>query len=522
MRRNARISLFAAGVLALAACGGEAEDSAGNSLPIIHLAAGGSAAGASGAAEDALSMPMRVANVRFVAAGELPALDTPATAWRYPAGAQPDPAAVARIAEAFGVTGELVALAADQGGGWVVGPTDGSAGAVYVSADPTLSWYYSAPWTDEGWAAVECETVDPAVGEATSDTLVAPVDTVVVPPDTPVGTAVDGSSVERAVAPSPVPVCPEPEPPVGVPTAAAAEASARSLMTSIGLDPEAYTLETYADEWGAGVTAWGELDGIRSPMSVSVGYGAEGAVTYAGGTLAEPVAVGEYPRVGTAVGLERLNSDWMERYWAAADGPMPLAAAAEADAGAPAGGADVAAPEPAPDAVPDTGPVVEPEEIVITVVAVEADLWQVWDRDGATWLLPAYAFVDADGGRSLIPAVPDEYLDIAPAEEVPLATEPVPDTAPAGSDVPATEPPATTPDTTPDPTEPGVVLPTDADAASIVGLDESEAQQLVEERGWVFRVVQRDGVDLAVTMDYREDRLNAQVADGVVIAATVG
>jgi hypothetical protein len=514
MRGTARISLVAAGVLALAACGGEAEDSAGDSLPIIHLAAGGSAAGASGTAEDALSMPMRVANVRFVATGELPALDSPATAYRYPVGAQPDPAAVARIAEAFGVTGELVALPADQGGGWVVGPTDGSAGAVYVSADPMLSWYYSAPWTDGGWAAVGCEAVDPAVGEATTDTLVAPVDTAVVPPDTPADTVAD-----PAADPAPVPVCPEPEPPVGVPTAAEAEASVRSLMASIGLDPEAYTLETYADEWGAGVTAWGELDGIRSPMSVSVGYGAEGAVTYAGGTLAVPVVVGEYPRVGTSVGLERLNSDWMERYWAATDGPMPLAAAAEADAGTTGGGvADVAAPEPAPD----TEPLVEPEEIVITVVAVEADLWQVWDRDGSTWLLPAYAFVDADGGRSLIPAVPDEYLDIAPAEEVPPVTEPLPDTAPVGSDVPSTEPPATTPDTAPVPTEPAIVLPTEADAAAIVGLDEAEAQQLVEERGWVFRVVQRDGVDLTVTMDYREDRLDAKVTDGVVIAATIG
>jgi hypothetical protein len=289
-------------------------------------------------------------------------------------------------------------------------------------------------------------------------------------------------------------------------------------MTSIGLDPDAYTLETYADEWGAGVTAWGELDGIRSPMSVSVGFGAEGAVTYAGGTLAEPVAVGEYPRVGTAAGLERLNGDWMERYWAATDGPMPLAAAAEAGGAAEGGVADVAAPEPAPD----TEPVVEPEEIVITVVAVEADLWQVWDQDDSTWLLPAYAFVDADGGRSLIPAVPDEYLDIAPAEEVPPVTEPLPDTAPDGSDVPVTEPPATVPDTAPVPTEPTVVLPTDADAASLVGLTEAEAQKLVEERGWVFRVVQRDGVDLAVTMDFREDRLDAKIAAGVVVAATIG
>lgn len=522
MRRTARISLLAAGLLALAACGGEAQESAGDSLPIIHLASGGGWAGASGTAEDALSISKRAANVRFVAAGDLPALDVPATAWRYPLGGQPDPATVARLADVFGVSGEMAVLPADQGGGWVVGPTDGSGGALYVSADPTLSWYYSAPWSDVGVAAVECASGGSAAETTTADTATA--DTATAEPVTAepgdVGT-VDPSG-GPAVDPGPVPVCSEPEPPVGVPTKDEAEASARALLTSLGLDPGAYTLETYADDWSAGVTAWSELGGIRSPVAVVVGYGAEGAVTYAGGALAEPVAVGEYPRVGTTVGLERLNSDWMERYWSAAGGPMPLGAGADAisaETGAgvagstmegpdAAGAPDVAVPEPAPD----TEPVVEPEEIVITVVSVEADLWQVWDRDGSAWLVPAYAFIDADGGRTLIPAVPDEYLDVAPAEGVPPVTEPVPDTAaPVGSDVPVTDPPATT-----------VVLPDDADTASLVGLEETEAQKVVEEHGWVFRVIQRDGVDLVVTMDFREDRINAKVADGVVIEASTG
>ena len=63
---------------------------------------------------------------------------------------------------------------------------------------------------------------------------------------------------------------------------------------------------------------------------------------------------------------------------------------------------------------------------------------------------------------------------------------------------------------------------TDAVAVRLVGLDESTAEALAEERGCSFRVVRRDGVSLPVTMDLRSNRINATVLSGRVTAVDVG
>lgn len=52
-----------------------------------------------------------------------------------------------------------------------------------------------------------------------------------------------------------------------------------------------------------------------------------------------------------------------------------------------------------------------------------------------------------------------------------------------------------------------------------VGLNESEAVELAEERDRPHRVVHRDGEDLPVTMDLRPERINFWVEDGVVFQA---
>jgi hypothetical protein len=52
-----------------------------------------------------------------------------------------------------------------------------------------------------------------------------------------------------------------------------------------------------------------------------------------------------------------------------------------------------------------------------------------------------------------------------------------------------------------------------------IGLTETEADARAEAAGLTTRVVGVDGMDLAVTMDFRPDRLNLMVFDGVVVAA---
>ena len=131
--------------------------------------------------------------------------------------------------------------------------------------------------------------------------------------------------------------------------------------------------------------------------------------------------------------------------------------------------------EPAPG-------VAEPE--VATLVDVRADFWWAWDVDGSVWLLPAYTFIDTEDRAHTVPAITDEYL--------------------------VTETPATT-------VPPTTLPPTTGRARRIVGLAVDEATgSLAAARPDRLRVVREDGVDLIVTEDYSESRLNVAVEAGVV------
>ncbi len=55
------------------------------------------------------------------------------------------------------------------------------------------------------------------------------------------------------------------------------------------------------------------------------------------------------------------------------------------------------------------------------------------------------------------------------------------------------------------------------DNTAYLGLTEEEAGDLAEEEGLEHRVINRDGEALVVTMDFRPNRLNFWVEDGVVI-----
>ena len=112
----------------------------------------------------------------------------------------------------------------------------------------------------------------------------------------------------RSLPTSVMPECAAPEPPVGVPTKDEALATAKQLFADWGYDVDSYQFdEPYADEWGASVNASLLLDGMKAPVMLSVGFGENGAVTYASGSLAEPQRGADYPTIGAAAGLERLK-----------------------------------------------------------------------------------------------------------------------------------------------------------------------------------------------------------------------
>ena len=60
-----------------------------------------------------------------------------------------------------------------------------------------------------------------------------------------------------------------------------------------------------------------------------------------------------------------------------------------------------------------------PQQVTVTLVDVQPDVWWAWDVDGSVWLLPAYRFIGDDGGWYTVPAVTDEFLIQVPVDTIP-------------------------------------------------------------------------------------------------------
>ncbi|HEX4984084.1 MAG TPA: hypothetical protein VFV63_20440 [Ilumatobacteraceae bacterium] len=432
----------------------------------------------------------------------LPALPTNSTGYHFPAGVTVDAAEVARVAAALGVEGEPQEVTSDTVNltTWRVGPDDGTAPALFVSNDGQLSWYYSTAWAT---AAVEGCGVSGSDGSVTGS---------VIEVDAATGVAVaEPAPADDTVAPdqppaSPPPAieeCPTPEPPAGVPTAEEATTKANELLTALGEDPAAFELETYADEWNASVAAYPTTDGVTWPSGYSFSFAGAGALQYASGTLAEPVATGPYPLVDVDTAIARLSDQ--NGMWGYGGVDVLAVDARETEAAAPD---EVARDRTADDeqtmpiddgSIPPT-----PEPIVATLVDVKADLWWVWDTDSSVWLLPAYTFTDTEGNEFTVPAVTDEYMIVVEPtiEPQPVPAEPL--------DPVVVDPP------TSDPATSGVAPGDPAVLDQFVGVPLPEFEEVAKRYGFTTRVARQDGVDLAGTADFSESRVNVAVEGDVV------
>lgn len=521
MLRSRRFAFAAAALLiGLSACGDDSSQRtvAGNTPAVIQLGSGSSTGGGAEAASmDKMMMQMQ--DITFVFDGDGSAVGSTGSAWTMPSGGSPDAARIEKLATLLGVEGELREVPADQGGGWMIGAADYSTATLMVSTDGMLSWWFN-PAPSTAVSSVECFSVDPAVE-------VEPLDT-----DAP---ATTGDVVESTVGGDTAVVPPEgycegPPPPANVPDEAASLAKAKQLFADMGYDNSSYDYEVYADEWGANVTAYLLLNGMRSPLSLSVGFGAEGAITWASGSLATPVSAGDYPLVGVEGGVVRLNDESGQwgGYWG---GPMAMArmettsgsAEVAADsAGSAVGSGSVAVSESSTEPVSIDSPVCDPaadcvdempvlEPVTVTLTGVKMGLTMIWAADNTIWLLPAYEFSADDGGMYTVIAVDDSFIQLPapyPTETIPVDTITV--------------------ETTPVETAPVESVPTDtvlvADnqavaeevGKSIVGLPIDEATTVAEAAGFTVRVLLLDGVDQVATADLRTDRLNVSVVDGIV------
>jgi hypothetical protein len=241
---------------------------------------------------------------------------------------------------------------------------------------------------------------------------------------------------EDRTGPAPLEECSPPAPPVGVPDADRARVLAAEFLATVG-HSEVRILDVWADEWGAWVTAEPSVAGVPSGsgLTVSVGFGGQGRVTSANGTLASVERIGEYPTIDAVAAVARLEGDlnsWQQGGPVAR--PMPADVGGLLDGGpveGDPGGADRDTPGvDGPDVPVDSGdtpvtilPVpdgdtrlpgpdgdVEPVVLTVTIVSLELVTTLAWTASGEMLLLPHYRLVDSEGGWWFVVAVADRYL----------------------------------------------------------------------------------------------------------------
>ena len=481
------LSVFA--LFAMSSCGDD-PDASGPPILVLSAANGGGWSESAPAASDmagADEKMMWAYQQNFTAATDLPALDSSARSYTLVAG---DVSANSRNAlkEAFGVTADFVAQDAEQGGGYLAGNYDGTTPTLYVGSDAMRYWSYSPAWDESSISSRPCIMEDAV---ATSDV-----------PTT------DAAKV----------ICVEPAAPENVPTKAEAEELFAATMTALGVNNDDLILDSYSDEWGANVTGYLKIDGVRSPLSWSVGYGADASITWASGVFADVQDGASYPRIGTAAAIERLNSQQAGNW----GGPM-VRGGVTYDSAVTSDIAATPVPEPASSdveaavttepATSDAAPTLDapaPEIQEVSIIGVEEELVTLYGADGSIYLVPGYTFIAAEdeygyAGRYTVSALPDEYRQVADAvNEVPLSI------------APETAAPAVDPTVAPDMSVAQEV------ADTVLGMSEAEATKTAEAKGLTVRVGSRDGEDFPLTMDYRTDRVTLTVKADKVTAVTVG
>ena len=489
------------------ACG---DDPDASGPPILRIAGGVSSdrnsadSSLTGAPESSGDKMMWMGQQHFTAVGDLPSLDTDAPSYVISASdvAKRDLNSLLKV---FSIKDEFVAQDANMGGGFLAGEYNtGDSPTMYVSADAMHYWSYQAPWsrsmTDVGCAI-------PPVAEG---------DTV--------------PSVES---------CSVPTPPENVPSAAQAEDLFDQMLKDLGLKPKDFITESYADEWNASVTGYLTIDGVRTSLSWSASYGADAELVWASGVLAEVTQAADYPRIGTAQGIERLNND--QQYgWG---GPMARGGVvyddmAVASPGAPRALAQGIEPvseevvgvtvDAEPEIMPmtvttepetlegtvDSPPIAQEMPVIeIEIVAVEEELLSLYGADGEIYLVPGYAFLAAEESgwtpRYSVSALPDEFIEEASID----------------IDVPTTDVTETPVPETIDPSNPVVdaeIEITQEAADTLLGMAEGDATKMAANNGWGVRVGQRDDEMFALTKDYRMDRVTLTIVADEVTKVDVG
>jgi len=422
----------------------------------------------------------------FTVSGDLPSLDSAAPSYVLPE-SDVTKSELNSLRDVFSIKDAFVAQDADMGNGYLAGDYNtGETPVMYVSADAMHYWSYQAPWSNI-----------PSLGCAMPS--VEPGDTV--------------SSVEP---------CATPTPPENVPSGEEAESMFKQMLKDLGLKSKDFIIEIFADEWSASATGYLKIDGVRSPLMWSASYGADSKLAFASGVLAKITPGADYPRIGTAQGIERLND---QQYgWG---GPMVrggvayndmAVASSDAPSASTASETNVGEPVSTEPAILEgtVDSAIEDQEMPVTeieIVAVEEELVSLYGADGSIYLVPGYSFLAAEESgytpRYLVSALPDEFIEETNVESVsttPADVSGVPAPAPIDPSNPVTD-------------EPNI---TQEAADTLLKMSERAATQMAVSNGWEVRVGQRDDEMFMLTKDWIATRVTLTIVDDAVTQVDVG
>jgi hypothetical protein len=471
--------------LLLASCGGNPEAS---SPPVLRVASSGNSVGAALGAPESISSDrmMWMGRQHFTVSGDLPSLDSAAPSYVI-SETDVTKRELNSLRDVFSIKDAFVAQDADMGNGYIAGDYNtGETPVMYVSADAMHYWSYQAPWSNMPSLGCAMPSVEP-------------------------GDSVSG-----------VEPCAAPAPPENVPSGEEAESMFKQMLKDLGLKSKDFIIEIYADEWSASATGYLKIDGVRSPLMWSASYGADSKLAFASGVLAKITPGADYPRIGTAQGIERLNDQQYGWGGSMVRGGVAYndMAVASSDAPSDSTASETNVGEPVstePTILEGTvDSTIEDQEIPITeieIVAVEEELVSLYGADGSIYLVPGYSFLAAkEAGytpRYLVSALPDEFIEETNVESVsttPADVSGVPAPAPIDPSNPVTD-------------EPNI---TQEAADTLLKMSERAATQMAVSNGWEVRVGQRDDETFMLTKDWIATRVTLTIVADAVTQVDVG
>ncbi|MFD6139423.1 hypothetical protein [Promicromonospora sp. NPDC060271] len=296
-----------------------------------------------------------------------------------------------RVGDALGASGKP----REEGGSWVVGPTDGSGPTVHVYADGSGGFDFYDPARDP-WS---CPAPDKAESGTTDEAEPATTD--------------EGGTDGAEILPAPdVPDCPTVTPDAA-PAKDDAVAALRDVMDGLGVDSAGFELEagdSHEDDPWRYVTAWQVVEGQRTGLSWSASVSASGIANLYG-FLAETVSLGQYPVVSEAEAVERLG----DPRFGASGGMIAQTADARTTLESDTASSDMMpAPDPTVPPAPTPGARIAWPVTDVTITSARLGLAQQSTPDGAVLMLPAYELKDADGNVWPVLAVAEDVLDFTP------------------------------------------------------------------------------------------------------------